>query len=185
MFQTFIWNLSLFTTICSVRTPTVQIVDKNLWYDNSNETNFAVLWHRANSFSDHFHFAKLTLGLFLGAKRLTVVEVWHLVEVRLYLYLWVSPLLWNLEKLRLFIFKIPCTFKTLPSEKGTPSFLDNDDVILLFWIFKIPSTFLRLISWQARKKVRSVLPEEEVTFHCFVISHTANKIVARLLKHKL
>ena len=171
MFQPFIWNLSLFTTICSVRTPTVEIVDKNLWYDNSNETNFAVFWHRANSFSDYFHFARLTLELFLGVKRLTVVEVWHLVEVRLYLYI-AALKSWESES---FIFKIPCTFKTLPSEKGTPSFLDNDDVILLFWIFKIPSTFLRLISWQARKNGRSVLPEEEVTFHCFVISHTANK----------
>ena len=28
MFQPFIWNLSLFTTICSVRTPTVEIVAK-------------------------------------------------------------------------------------------------------------------------------------------------------------
>ena len=175
MFQPYIWNLSLFTTICSVRTPTVEIVDKNLWYDNSNETNFAVLWQRANSFSDYFHFAKLTLELFLGVKRLTVVEVWHLVEIRLYLYLRVLPLLWNLEKLSLFIFKIPCTFKILPREKATPSFLDNGDVLLLFWIFKIPSSFSSLISWQAIKKGRSLLPEEEVTFHCCVISHTANK----------
>ena len=30
MFQPFIWNLSLFTTIRSVRTPTAEIVDKNL-----------------------------------------------------------------------------------------------------------------------------------------------------------
>ena len=144
----------------------------NCW--DRGQKPFAVLWQRANSFSDYFHFAKLTLELFLGVKRLTVVEVCHLVEVRLYLYLWVSPLLWNLEELSLFIFKIPCTFKTLLREKATPSFLDNGDVFLLFWIFKIPSTFLSLISWQARKKGRSVLPEEEA-FHCFVISHTANK----------
>ena len=81
----------LFTTIWSVRTPTFETVDKNLWYDNSNETAFAVLSHGAISFSDYSHFAKLTLELFLGVKRLTVVEVWHLLEVRLYFYLKVSP----------------------------------------------------------------------------------------------
>lgn len=79
------------TSVCSPLF--VETVDKNLWYDNSNETTFAVLSHHANSFSDYFHFAKLTLELFLEVKRLAVVEVWHLVEVRLYLYLRVSPLL--------------------------------------------------------------------------------------------
>ena len=60
------------TTVCSPLF--VETVDKNLWYDNSNETTFAVLSHRANSFSDYFHFAKLTLELFLEVKRLTVVD---------------------------------------------------------------------------------------------------------------